>query len=121
MGDPPKKKIRFQNLHPDLRKHITEFLQPTQQQQNRLANKYYTMARDGALLKQFQDAGDDPMFIDMLKRSLKQSRSHYHEYLEKVSNAPQIWESYRYFWDDSTPFPDQGPNPGTGGNAPITT
>ncbi len=128
---PPKKqktepkKIGFQDLDPGLRHEIVEYLQPTNLQQADLRARYMMMAGDRQALKEFIDEEDDPMYRDevtsFLERQAEKSKSRYHENLKRVTSAPGKWETYRYFWDDSKPYPDQGPNPGPGSGGPITT
>lgn len=125
---PPKKddktkrrKTQFQDLEPGIRKEIVEYLQPTTRQQANLRAQYAVMAGDRKALKEFQEAEDDPIFTDFVKRQYERSRSWYHKRLAELSSAPGKWEMYRYFWDDSKPFPDQGPHPPSGGSGPLTT
>lgn len=121
---PPKKvkqekRAKFQDVPPEVRAGITEYLQPPVAEQQSLRTRYQTMANDRNFRKEFETMEDDPMLIDMAKRQEQASRSHYHRQLERVTKTPGIWETYRYFWDESKPFPDQ-PG-GSGGSGPITT
>lgn len=128
---PPKKqktepkKIGFQDLDPGLRHEIVEYLQPTNMQQAELRARYMMMAGDRNALKAFSEDADDAFFgneiMGFLERQAQRSKTRYHENLERVTSAPGKWETYRYFWDDSKPYPDQGPNPGPGSGGPITT
>jgi hypothetical protein len=116
-----RRKTQFQDLEPGIRKDIVEYLQPTVTQQANLKAQYAVMAGDRNALKEFEEMGDDPMFTDIVRRQYERSKSWYHKTLERIASAPGKWEMYRYFWDDSKPFPDQGPNPPAGGSGPLTT
>ena len=119
----PKRRRRmtqFQDVPPAVRRTVTEFLQPTVMQQATLRSSHSMMATDRKILNELKQAEDDPLFQEMVQRQLNISTSHYHTNLQKYTKTPGIWETYRYFWDDSKPFPDQGPNTG-GGQGPITT
>lgn len=118
----PKRRRRItqlQDVPPEARRRIVEYLQPTPLQQAELRSSHAIMAGDRNILNELKQAEDDPMFQDIVQRQLNISTSHYKRAVEQYTKAPGIWESYRYFWDDSKPYPDQ-PG-GTGGGGPITT
>lgn len=126
--DKPRQRriTQFQDVPPEVRAEITEFLQPPHihkyaVSQAGLRNAYMSYASDRNILKELEDAGDDPMFTDMVKRQMERSKSHYSRRLAEATKAPGIWETYRYFWDEHYPFPDQDDNQGAGGNNPITS
>lgn len=119
---PGRRKTQFQDLESSIRKTITEYLQPTNMQQAGLRSAYRLMAEDRNLVKEFAaETDDDPAFLRIMKRQAERTKSRYHSQLEKAVAIPSKWETYRYFWDDSKPFPDQGPHPPPGASGPITS
>jgi hypothetical protein len=114
--------MQFQDMPPEVRAEIVEYLQPTISDQEELRERYQIWREDEASAKWVQSLG--PEWIQQLekeKQQAKRSKSNYHELLEKTSKIPGIWHTYRYFWDKSKPFPDQGPDPSSSGSSPITT
>lgn len=115
---PRRRRTQFQDIPPETRRTVTEYLQPPTQEQGMLRHRYLTMRNDEEFAKQWAELDDDPMTRNVAERQARTSRSRYHQLLEKLTKTPGIWETYRYFWDSSKPFPDQ--RPGGGGYGPDT-
>lgn len=112
---------KLQDIPPEVRKRVTEYLQPPSRDQTRLEVEYQLMAANRNQLRAMER---HPMLYDtfeanLARRALEQSKSNYHAHLERVTKAPGIYETYRHFWDDSRPFPDQGPGGGGYGGGPF--
>jgi hypothetical protein len=126
---PPKKDLplkrrrrtQFQDLEPAIRREIISYLQPTYAQQYSLGVLYETKAELSMLRRQAESLAHRPIYQKLLTHEKEETEA-YKAKLKEVTKTPGIWETYRYFWDDSKPFPDQGSGPGSGGQTgPITS
>jgi hypothetical protein len=120
---PPKKqkpdpKMKVQDLPPAIRKNVTEFLPPTYRQQDQLSAQYFQWRSDDLFAKTAADEGWTDT-AEMFEKDAKRNKAKYHQMLENFTKAPGIHETYKYFWDDDKPWPDQ--NGGNGGGRPITS
>lgn len=110
---------QFQDLEPGLRREIVSYLQPTPLQQDSLRVLFEARAEATHLRKEAEELSTNRPIIQSTKNQEKAAQTRYKTKLEEVTKAPGIYETYRYFWDDSFPYPDQAG--GGGGGYPITT
>jgi hypothetical protein len=104
-----------------VRKTVTEYLQPPLRDQQQLRQEYHNYRFDEEFSKVSEELGFT-MNADFDKRQAEIKKGHYQRHLERVTKTPGIHETYNYFWDDSKPFPDQGPGGAGGwGSGPITS
>lgn len=110
---------QFQDLEPSLRREIVSYLQPTPLQQHGLRVLFEDMAEMTQLRKEAEELSVNRPIIQSTKNHEKAAKTRYQKRLEEVTKTPGIWETYRYFWDETKPFPDQ--DGGGGGGYPLTT
>ena len=110
---------QFQDLEPALRREIVSYLQPTPSQQQGLRILFEEKAEWTHLRKEAEQLSTNRPIVQATKNQEKAAKTRYQHRLEQVMKMPGIHETYRYFWDESKPFPDQ--DGGDGGGAPLTT
>jgi hypothetical protein len=119
--------VGFRDLPPAVRKNVTEFLQPTVKQQERLNRSYELYARQRNSVKFLESNPDmllvraQPGYLDKEREWAENMKGWYERDKERYTKAPGIHETYSYFWDDRETWPDQGPDPDMGGGDIITT
>lgn len=119
---PPRRRRRvthFQDLEPGIRREIVSYLQPTPLQQHSLRVLFEERAEMTQLRKEAEQLSVNRPIIQSTKNHEEAAKTRYKTKLEEVTKAPGIYETYRYFWDDSFPYPDQAG--GGGGGYPLTT
>ena len=119
--------VRWRDLPPAVRKNMTEFLQPTVQQQEKLGTTYERYAEQRNRVKFYEThpnlilVREQPGYIASERRWMETTKKWYNRDKEMYMQAPGIHETYSFFWDDDEPFPDQGPDPDMGGGDMLTT
>lgn len=110
---------QFQDLEPGIRREIVSYLQPTPLQQHGLRVLFENKTEATQLRKEAEELSTNRPIIQSTKNQEQAAKTRYRTRLQEVTKAPGIYETYRYFWDDSFPYPDQAG--GGGGGYPITT
>lgn len=110
---------QFQDLEPGIRREIVSYLQPTPLQQHGLRVLFENKTEATQLRKEAEELSTNRPIIQSTKNQEQAAKTRYRTRLQEVTKAPGIYETYRYFWDDSFPYPDQ--DGGGGGGYPITT
>jgi hypothetical protein len=122
------KPVTWRDLPPSVRKNMVEFLQPTVKQQEDLRRSYGIYGRSRDAVKRAETLPDPTIWDDIRPNYLNEERewrdttkNWYERDKERYTRAPGIYETYKFFWDDDRPWPDQGPDPDIGGGDMLTT
>jgi hypothetical protein len=124
---PSKDKPTFQTLPQGVRQNITEYLQPTVKQQERMQLAYSIYSTANKTLQVYErnpdlsDFRNLPGFMEREREYVKRVKGWYEKDKKSFTSAPGLHETYRFFWDDNQRWPDEGPDPDIGGGDMLTT
>ena len=101
-----------------VRQKIVEYLGPTEDQLEELEDIEERMElydpKNAAIGRRTQRLMGYADLADRADRQFEMARQEYKEYYKKIYEAPGIWETYKFFWDDALNFfpkPDDDPSP----------
>lgn len=118
-GTPERKKYMNPRKIPfKIRQKIVEYLGPTEGQLEELEDLEETMElydpKNSAVSRRWQRMVGYKDLADRADRKFEEARRDYMEYRKKIYEAPGIWETYKFFWEDKLNFfpkPDDDPSP----------